>query len=82
MVLFAQELEQSSGDSSWLYGIPNVWWGESPASEIHSQTWQVSARQQSLFWSFLLTSLITAPAAIGFGLSLSSFLRNLDYDKP
>lgn len=24
MVLFAQELEQSSGDSSWLYGIPNV----------------------------------------------------------
>lgn len=49
MVLFAQELEQPSSDSSWLYGVLNIWRGESKASEIHSQAWQVSAWKRGLF---------------------------------
>lgn len=42
LVLFAQKLEQPCCNSPWLHGFPDIWWSESKAPEVHSQTWQVS----------------------------------------
>lgn len=47
LVVSAEELEQPGSDSPWLHGIPHLWWGEGPASEIHSQTWQVRGNSAS-----------------------------------
>lgn len=41
LVVPAAQLEQLGSDSPWLHGLPHLRWGQSAATEVHPQAWQV-----------------------------------------
>lgn len=45
MVVSLKKLEQSGSHTPRLHGLPNLWWGQGPAAQVHPQAWQVRHRR-------------------------------------